>query len=221
VVAGLLVYRGRGPSGIVEARQSGHALHLYVPDARDTFRGAAQVELQAPAKTFSSGASRAAAVVAFILTLFTIFAGPLGRNDKSSATLLLLLPGLIAAYVFRPGEHLLTSRLLRWSRRSLLLAAACAYAAAGWLLVAPDDKRPSLTKSARPAATALSPATPGRATKTSSAAPATAIVRSVESRPSTSSLRLGWGLLAAGAWVAAAVLWRTRRLADQRVSEPS
>jgi hypothetical protein len=54
---------------------------------------------------------------------------------EASAPLLLLAPGLLAAYLLRPGEHALASALLLGVRAMVLLSGFCAVAATTLLLI--------------------------------------------------------------------------------------
>jgi hypothetical protein len=57
-------------------------------------------------------------------------------NQASSATsILLLVPGLTAVYMARPGEHPLATRLLRFPRIVLAISGLCSFLAAGALLL--------------------------------------------------------------------------------------
>ena len=60
--------------------------------------------------------------------------GVLQQEAEPASTLMLLIPGLLAAYLSRPGEHVLASSLLLGVRIVLLVSGVCAVAAAALLI---------------------------------------------------------------------------------------
>lgn len=105
-------------------------VHLYRHRAQVAGAATAVLQLQV------SGNFIGGAVIAAVLTTVALFAcmancDVIARNPSGAPALLLFLPGLIATYVARPDRHALTTRLLSYARRLLLLSAGTAYVAAG------------------------------------------------------------------------------------------
>jgi hypothetical protein len=118
-------------------------VHLYRPHAQTAGAGGAVLHLVVGGSGFLSGAVLASGLTLVALVLCAVFADKIAANATSAPSLLLVLPGLIASYVARPGLHALTSRLLSVARYLLLGAAGCAYAAAGWVaFVGPASAQP-------------------------------------------------------------------------------
>jgi hypothetical protein len=92
------------------------------------------------------GAWVAALLIAAMLTFFGLVTDPLIRQPSSSSSLLLLAPGLVAAYLLRPGEHAMARKLLRAPRLFLILEAAMTFAAAAVLVALyPPTPKPGIT----------------------------------------------------------------------------
>lgn len=125
---------GRGTVQLVEG-SAGRRAHVYVSNlARDA---TAQVRVATRARR--PGILRAAPAVA-ILNALMLTGGAfrlteLLADSGGAATLLVLVPALLAAYVARPGEHGLVTELLLGVRRALFLSGALSTAAAAALLV--------------------------------------------------------------------------------------
>jgi hypothetical protein len=89
------------------------------------------------------GLLRASAISATFSTALLILAALLqpriaGSRLESSATLLLVLPGVVSTMFLRPGEHSLVSQMLRGTRIMLLVSAVLLYLAAAAVLVVDD-----------------------------------------------------------------------------------
>ncbi len=75
-----------------------------------------------------------AATSALIFAMLLLVRVRVGHLDATNTTaLLLVFPALVAAYLARPGEHVLAARLLAGVRAVALLCALCALAATGML----------------------------------------------------------------------------------------
>lgn len=83
-----------------------------------------------------------------VSTIMTIVLGTLAlvvpevlttQHSDGSIAALLLLPSVVAAYVARPEEHSITSRMLRWARFALVINAALPFLAVLFLLTTPDS----------------------------------------------------------------------------------
>lgn len=108
--------------------------HLYVPSAREPTSGRVSVGFRAERKGFLTGAAIAAWGIVAVLTLYWRAADSLVTQSSSANALLLISPGLVAAYLARPGEHALVRKLLVFPRSVLVLAAASVFSAAAAVL---------------------------------------------------------------------------------------
>ena len=108
------------PEPIYLIRQRGplRRVQLYLDDTPDVAMGSLRAELRGSHGGFMRGALAAAFLVTATLWLYFLRSDEIARQT-SSASVLLLVPGLLAAYIVRPGEHLL-ARKLRRSWRWLL-----------------------------------------------------------------------------------------------------
>ena len=61
----------------------------------------------------------------------------LAQTSDPAAALLLLVPGLVLSFLIRPGEHALTSRILRGTRLLMVIPGLASFAAAADLAVQP------------------------------------------------------------------------------------
>lgn len=131
VVSALL--RSRSADMLREDIQPGHGsmAHVYLRDVDLFADGDAQVELAAS----PSGMVRATVVstwgIAISLTLAACFAPRIAKGSDAATALLLVVPGVLSTVVSRPGEHRLTSVLMRGYRWIVALAACCAFLASG------------------------------------------------------------------------------------------
>lgn len=114
---------------------AGRRAHVYVSNlARD-----ATAQVRVATRPRRPGLLRAAPAVAtlnaLMLTGGAFRLTELLDDSGGAATLLVLVPALLAAYVARPGEHGLVTELLLGVRRALFLSGALSTAAAAALLV--------------------------------------------------------------------------------------
>jgi hypothetical protein len=128
---------GRGTSQLIVGAPERRA-HVHVANlARDA---TAQVRVSTRARR--RGILRAAPAVATLNALMLTGGGfrltELLADTGGAATLLVLAPALLAAYVARPGEHGLVTELLLGVRRVLFISGALAIAAAALLVVKVD-----------------------------------------------------------------------------------
>lgn len=125
---------GRGNVQLIEGSAERRA-HVYVSNlARD-----ANAQVRVATRARRPGILRAAPAVA-CLTALMLTGGAfrltqLLKDTGGAATLLVLVPALLAAYVARPGEHGLVTELLLGVRRMLFISGALATAAAAALVV--------------------------------------------------------------------------------------
>lgn len=104
--------------------------HLYLDDAKDARKAYVSILMRTRPEGFVGGAVLAAFAVAALLTFCAFAVGPISRSSTSAPSLLLALPGAIAAFASRSGDHPLTSRLLRGVRALLITSAGFAFAGA-------------------------------------------------------------------------------------------
>jgi hypothetical protein len=99
--------------------------HLYRPDAHDVQVGVVQVDLRAERRGMLTASLVATFLVFAALTALAwgMLDGTLAGRSSAASSLVLIAPGLIAAFLVRAGEHAMARRLLRPSR---LLLACCA-----------------------------------------------------------------------------------------------
>ena len=87
------------------------------------------------------GTIRAALLTALftaaVLTFGAFRLTELVKAKDGVATILVSVPAVIAAYLSRPGEHLLTTRLLFGVRLAILIAGVASFAASAVLLAGP------------------------------------------------------------------------------------
>ncbi len=126
---------------LVDAESVQHAtgprsrVHFYVPDAEARRQALSIFQFRIRAGGFVAGAWVTAMIIAIALTACWHWADHLTGTSNSAPALLLLFPGIVAAYVGRVGDHPLTGRLLANARRLLFLAGALAYVGAARLAV--------------------------------------------------------------------------------------
>lgn len=56
-------------------------------------------------------------------------------DAEAAVALILVAPSIIAAYLIKPGEHIIASRMLRWPRYSAGVAGILTYGSAGALVL--------------------------------------------------------------------------------------
>lgn len=113
---------------------------MYIPFPGGRRVGAAWVKLRARRPGFLLGALIASIIITMVLALATISAPYILKNERPEATvaMLLLVPTLLAAYVARPHEHAITSRMLRFARFMLTLDGVLPFLAALALLTSSE-----------------------------------------------------------------------------------
>jgi hypothetical protein len=93
--------------------------------------GRISIKMRVRRTGFLMGALVTSIIITLVLLALTLFSEQI-VNSNSPATpiaALLLLPSLVAAYIARPGEHIITARMLRWSRFALVGNAALPFLA--------------------------------------------------------------------------------------------
>jgi hypothetical protein len=110
-------------------------VHLYLRQALDKRTAIAVLRLRAARGGFVAASFMAAWFVAVVLVFCCAFGNRIAENPTAAPALLLSLPGLIAAYVSRPGAHPFTARILRLARWFVIASGFLAYAAAAWVVV--------------------------------------------------------------------------------------
>jgi hypothetical protein len=109
--------------------------HLYIPDSTNVASGTVSVDLRAERKGLMFGAVFASLLLTSVLAVCRVRIDRLVTQPATAGSLLLIAPGLVAAYLARPGEHALARKLLVWPRAALALSAVLAFCAAVVLLL--------------------------------------------------------------------------------------
>jgi hypothetical protein len=108
--------------------------YLYISQPKAQFAGA-RIGLKAHNREIAGGYA-AAVLLAIVMTMFTIAAGPIAATHSDAAvTALLIVPLLMGYLVFRPGEHPLVRRHLAGVRLLVLASGSIPVVAAIVLLV--------------------------------------------------------------------------------------
>jgi hypothetical protein len=108
--------------------------HLYIEDAKELGSGKLWIGLRSERRGLLLGAAIAAALVAAVLSFFALATHAIVQQPSTASSLLSLAPGVIAAFLVRPGEHLLARKLNVWPRFFLIGSAAMSFAAAACLI---------------------------------------------------------------------------------------
>lgn len=124
----------------VGTARSGSLYMSNLPHARRMGRVAVKMRARRPGFLF--GALVVSVIMTAVLAVLALVTGDLMKAEKSDGSIaaLLLLPTVAAAYIARPGEHLITSRMLRWARFALVGNAALPFLAVLFLLTTPNGK---------------------------------------------------------------------------------
>ena len=225
VSAGSLAVRTPTKLEFREAPSTGRSVHLYMPEVDRGRSGAAFLELGVQRAGFMDNARTACMAVTGVLALSIAFAGPLARANKTVPTLLLFLPGLLATLVLQPTAHALTRRVLTVVRYAIMLCATLAFLAAFLLVAAPTvsqvETSNSGTATAKHSGEVFEHAIPthrhshrGQSaprTRANSGPISTSPTQSTESeRPSTTWLRIAWGVLLLISAAATTLVWKAR-----------
>jgi hypothetical protein len=107
--------------------------HLYVSDVSRGARGIATVKLLPRRAGLVRSSMLATVFVASVLTWARFHLLSLSTDVDGAIPLLLALPGLLAAYTARPGEHALATEMLLGLRALVLGSGLCSFMAAGAL----------------------------------------------------------------------------------------
>jgi hypothetical protein len=139
----------RDPDGFfVRRAKKGQLGTLYLRNPNSRRVGTAWVKVRARRQGFLSGALVASLLTTGILVLYKYHARELVHDAaaSSSSELLLVLPAILAAYIARPDDHIITTYLLR-SARYVLMAVGClpVLVALRLLTLSPHDKYPTHT----------------------------------------------------------------------------
>jgi uncharacterized membrane protein YhaH (DUF805 family) len=93
--------------------------------------GRISIKMRVKRTGFLIGALVASSIITLVLAVMALMAPDIVRNTNSGTlvAVLLLLPSIVAAFIARPGEHMITSRMLRWARFALVANAALPFLA--------------------------------------------------------------------------------------------
>lgn len=102
--------------------------------------GRVSVKMRVRRTRFLMGALVASAIITVVLAVLAKLAPEILETDNSqtSVAALLLLPSIVATYIARPGEHMISARMLRWSRFALIGNAALPFLAILCFLTTPE-----------------------------------------------------------------------------------
>jgi hypothetical protein len=121
---------------------------IYIPQPIPGRRaGLAWVKLRARRAGFLTGALVASLMTTVMLALAAYKAPEVLRDGKSEAgaAALLLIPTLLAAYIARPGEHAIASKMLRWARFALVADGILPALAVYFLITTGGESDPTTT----------------------------------------------------------------------------
>jgi hypothetical protein len=114
-------------------------VHFYAPEAEKRRGALSFAQLRVRGRSFTGGAVLIAALIALLLSGGYCEAEHLAKGSSGAPSLLLVFPGLVAAYIARE-EHPLVTRLLAFARRLLLLSAGLAILAAARLVIVTKEQ---------------------------------------------------------------------------------
>jgi len=139
---GELLNRERRADYLIQQVGSTSDGKIYIPKPIAGRRvGLAWVKLRARRAGFLTSALVASVITTTMLSLAALKAPDVLRDGKSDAgaAALLLAPTLLAAYIVRPGEHVITSKMLRWARYALVADGILPAFAVYFLITTQDD----------------------------------------------------------------------------------
>jgi hypothetical protein len=129
----LFATRGQGEGDAFHGSRG--RVHLLMTRVSPDAVGFVLASLRARRSGFLRAALLTSALATALLALGFWRFSLVSARAEASAPLLLLAPGLLAAYLLRPGEHALASALLLGVRAMVLLSGFCAVAATTLLLI--------------------------------------------------------------------------------------
>lgn len=117
-------------------------VHLYLSDIPSGSWALATIRIQPERRGLLRSALLITLGTAILLATGSLFPKQLQavQSAGSGGSLLLAVPGIIAAFIARPGEHQFVSRILLWLRGAVVISGVCSYAAA---LALATDLHPS------------------------------------------------------------------------------
>jgi hypothetical protein len=121
---------------------SARAGNLYLTELPHSRRmGRVSIKMRVRRSRFLMGALVASGIITLVLTVLALVAKDILEADQSEALVaaLLLLPSVVATYIARPGEHVITARMLRWARFALVGNAALPFIAILVFLTTPAE----------------------------------------------------------------------------------
>lgn len=118
----------------------GEQVHRYRVEERVADALSAKLYLRASRTGFIGTATMAAVAIAGILVACAVLTRPLVSHGTGAQTMLLLIPGVLAALIARVGDHGLIIRMLKEARRTLLRSGALAFTGAAMLTLISTGK---------------------------------------------------------------------------------
>jgi hypothetical protein len=130
--AQLVNSQGRRQQAI--ASQDRRSAHLYFSGLRVRRDGPAEISMRVGRRGFLSYATASAAIIAGMLQSYVHWNAGIAKHEDVAAAILLLVPTLLAVFIFRPSEHHLAARMLAGVRVVLFVEGLLSAAAATVLL---------------------------------------------------------------------------------------
>lgn len=133
-----LVAVGSTTEQVVDHHGATERVHLYLNEVRQDANAIVRAELHTNARGLLSSSAALGIATSLLLTGGVIFRGAVSDPNDASATLLVAIPALLAAYLAKPGEHRLVTRLLSGVRLLVVGIGTLAFLAAVTLAVRID-----------------------------------------------------------------------------------
>lgn len=110
------------PAGVrLHASAEGRQARFYIAGDRDGYFGQLLVSIAVQKQGLLQGAAVAASLVTALLLGYAIAFADIAKHPERFTSVLLLVPGLLAYLVVRPGDHALAREFLAGTRRTLLI----------------------------------------------------------------------------------------------------
>ena len=116
----------------------GERIHLHLTNVPSDANWVLRTDLRAIRRGLPRNAAALGAAVSATLTAGVVFHHNVARASDTAAVLLVAIPALIGAFLARPGEHLLATRILFGIRTLTATIGALAFIAAASMTVSAD-----------------------------------------------------------------------------------
>ncbi len=137
----------RASGATIRDRRSacGNRVHLQLTDVPSDTNAVLEADLRATRRGLPAMSAVLGVAVSLLLTAGVVFHASALRGGDTTAALLVAIPALLAAYLSRPGEHELASRLLIGIRWLTGVIGLLVFLAAATLVAEPDHDATVLT----------------------------------------------------------------------------